>query len=238
MNNQAVFQRYEMKYLITEAQYARLKEKICRYMIDDRYGQSSICNLYFDTPSFLLIRRSIERPVYKEKLRLRSYGVAVPDSTVFIEMKKKYRSVVYKRRINTTEQEAMRYLCGGKQLADTQIAHELDYFLGQYGFPRPTVFLSYERQAFFAKDDSDFRITFDKNILWRNYDLSLCAGIYGQPILHNGQILMEIKTAKAIPLWMTALLSENHIFKTSFSKYGNAYKTIFSAELKGERYNA
>lgn len=165
MNNQAVFQRYEMKYLITEAQYARLKEKICRYMIDDRYGQSSICNLYFDTPSFLLIRRSIERPVYKEKLRLRSYGVAVPDSTVFIEMKKKYRSVVYKRRINTTEQEAMRYLCGGKQLADTQIAHELDYFLGQYGFPRPTVFLSYERQAFFAKDDSDFRITFDKNIL-------------------------------------------------------------------------
>lgn len=88
MNNQAVFQRYEMKYLITEAQYARLKEKICRYMIDDRYGQSSICNLYFDTPSFLLIRRSIERPVYKEKLRLRSYGVAVPDSTVFIEMKR------------------------------------------------------------------------------------------------------------------------------------------------------
>lgn len=108
MNNQAVFQRYEMKYLITEAQYARLKEKICRYMIDDRYGQSSICNLYFDTPSFLLIRRSIERPVYKEKLRLRSYGVAVPDSTVFIEMKKKYRSVVYKRRIDPA---ALAQLC-------------------------------------------------------------------------------------------------------------------------------
>lgn len=229
---QNVFKRYELKYLISKSQQEQIKQRMMEYMTGDAYGRSTICNIYFDTPSYLLIRRSIERPVYKEKLRLRSYGVAQPDSVVFMELKKKYQSVVYKRRINTTEKEAIRCLCGEKMCGNSQIAHELDYFLHQY-HPKPTVFLSYEREAFYAKGDREFRVTFDENILWRDYELSLCAGAYGSPVLEDGQVLMEIKTGTSIPLWMTSLLSEYHIYKTSFSKYGTVYKQIYAKTHTG-----
>lgn len=233
MSYQNVFKRYEIKYLISKSQQEQIKQKMQEYMTADAYGRSTICNIYFDTSNYLLIRRSMEHPVYKEKLRLRSYGAARPDSTVFMELKKKYKSVVYKRRISTTEQEAMRCLCGGKLLKDTQIARELDYFLEQYHHPQPAVFLSYEREAFYAKNDHEFRVTFDENILWRDTDLSLCAGVYGTPVLGEDQVLMEIKTGAAIPLWMTALLTEHHIYKTSFSKYGTAYKSIYAKKHTG-----
>lgn len=237
MSYQNVFQRYELKYLISKAQKELIQTKMRDYMVGDTYGRSTICNIYFDTPSFVLIRRSIEGPIYKEKLRLRSYGVAAPNSTVFAEIKKKYQSVVYKRRISMNEREAMQYLCSGEHAEDTQITHEIDYFLKQYDSLHPAVFLSYEREAFYAKEDHDFRVTFDENILWRNYHLSLCAGVYGDPILEENQVLMEIKTGTAIPLWMTALLSENHIYKTSFSKYGRAYQTMLSGiHTGGVRY--
>lgn len=233
MGYQNIFKRYEIKYLITKSQQEQIKQKMQEYMIADTYGRSTICNIYFDTPSYLLIRRSMEHPVYKEKLRLRSYGPAKPDSVVFMELKKKYQSVVYKRRISMTEQEAMRCLCGGEVHEDTQIARELDYFLKQYHDPKPVVFLSYEREAFYAEHDHEFRVTFDENILWRDSELSLCAGAYGTPILEADQVLMEIKTGAAIPLWMTALLTENHIYKTSFSKYGTVYKSIYEKTHTG-----
>ena len=235
MEYQNIFKRYELKYLITKSQMEHIKTAMSKYMESDQYGKSTICNIYFDTPDFLLIRRSIEKTVYKEKMRLRSYGVATSDSTTFVELKKKYDSVVYKRRISMTEEDAMKYLCNEARVADTQITHEIDYFMKQYKVLKPRVVISYEREAFYAKDNPDFRVTFDQNILWRDYDLSLCKGIYGNPILQPNQVLMEIKTAAAIPLWMTALLSENCIYKTSFSKYGNAYRTIFSIRHAGER---
>lgn len=233
MGYQNIFKRYEIKYLISKEQQKEIKNRMREYMVGDKYGRSTICNIYFDTPSYLLIRRSIEKPVYKEKLRLRSYGTAQPDSTAFIELKKKYKSVVYKRRISMTEEDAMKYLCKREKITDTQITREIDYFFSQYEALQPAVFLSYEREAFYAKDDYDFRITFDENILWRDYNLSLCSGIHGSPILQNGQVLMEIKTGAAIPLWMTSILSEKHIYKTSFSKYGNAYQKIFLKKHTG-----
>lgn len=236
MDIQNVFQRYEIKYMISRVQQERIIQGMEAYMTEDAYGRSTICNLYFDTSNYLLIRRSLEHPVYKEKLRLRSYGTAEPDSRVFIELKKKYKSVVYKRRIGITEQEAMRCLRGEAQLTDTQIGRELDYFLHQYQYPEPAVFLSYEREAFYAKDDRKFRVTFDENILWRDSDLSLCAGIYGMPVLGEDEVLMEIKTGMSIPLWMTALLTENHIYKTSFSKYGTVYKDIYEKRMGGICY--
>lgn len=226
MSYQTVFQRYEMKYLITKAQQERIKAAMHQYMDCDNYGKSTICNIYFDTPSFLLIRRSMEKPVYKEKLRLRSYGVAKQNSIVFLELKKKYKSVVYKRRSDMQESTAMGHLCRGEPIEDTQISRELDYFQGLYRELRPAVFLSYAREAFFAKDNRDLRITFDENILWRDYDLTLRDGIYGEPILQDNTVLMEIKTGTALPLWITSLLSENQIYKTSFSKYENAYRSI------------
>lgn len=234
MGYQNTFKRYELKYLLTKEQKNTVLGKMGKYMEGDAYGRSTICNIYFDTPDYLLIRRSLERPVYKEKLRVRSYGVAAADSTVFIELKKKYQSVVYKRRVSVTQREAMDYLCRGAALPESnQITEEIAYTLGLYAGLRPAVSLSYDREAFFGKEDRELRITFDENILWRDEDISLCSEIYGKPIMPKGCALMEIKLADAMPLWLAGLLSENGIYKTSFSKYGNAYMDM----LKNGKYN-
>ena len=238
MGYQNVFKRYEIKYLITKEQQALIKDKMSGYMDRDEYGKSSICNIYLDTPNYLLIRRSIEKPVYKEKLRLRSYGTAASDSMVFLELKKKYKGVVYKRRVGLQEDEAMKYLSGRGSIPDSQIARELDYFMGQYEGLRPAAIISYDREAFYEKGNRDFRLTFDENILWRDYDLSLCKGFYGASILDKGQVLMEVKTGMAMPLWLTGLLSEQGIYHTSFSKYGNAYKEIITNRQSGGIYCA
>lgn len=227
MSYQNIFKRYEIKYLLRREQKEQIEAAMEDKMTADTYGRSTICNIYYDTSDYLLARRSIEGPVYKEKLRLRSYGTPHPDSTVFVELKKKYQSVVYKRRISMKEDTAVRYLNGEERADDTQIIREMNYFLNFYRNLQPKVVISYEREAFFAKNDHEFRVTFDENILWRDYDLSLLKGVYGEPVLQPGQALMEIKTGGAIPLWMTKLLNENHICKTSFSKYGIAYKRIY-----------
>lgn len=223
--DQMTFKRYEIKYMLTTEQFSAIKNTFSQYMIADKHGNNTICSLYYDTPDFLLIRRSIEHPDYKEKLRLRSYGVAKSETPVFVELKKKYKKVVYKRRILLPEQEAMLYLSSGQIKQTSQITKEIDYFMQFYKNLKPAMLLSYSREAFYAKDNHEFRITFDSDILWRNYDLCLTKGIYGTPILEPGKILMEIKTANAIPLWLVDLLSKHHIYKTSFSKYGTAYCT-------------
>ena len=233
---QTVFKRYEIKYMITLEQKAKVLEAMKPYMKLDKYGRTTIRNIYYDTDTYLLIRRSIEKPAYKEKLRIRSYGQAEPDSTVFVELKKKYKHVVYKRRISLPEKEVMEWLGGERHCEKyTQISEEVDYFLDYYKTLHPTVFLSYEREAFYAKDGSDFRVTFDDNILCRQEDLSLESEVYGTPILPEGMVLMEIKCSGGIPLWMTKILSEEHIYKTSFSKYGTAYQTMIFPQLCGVR---
>lgn len=226
MAEQMIFKRHEGKYRITSKQLDLIKDEFQKYMIADKHGKSTICSLYFDTPDFRLIRRSIEKPVYKEKLRVRSYGIPNADSNVFVELKKKYKKVVYKRRISLSEPEAMKYLETGEIAEKSQVTNEIDYFKTYYEGLAPSMVLSYEREAYYAKDDHDFRITFDTNILWRDYDLRLSKGIYGTPLLEPDCILMEIKTAQAIPLWLVKILSENQIYKTSFSKYGTAYQML------------
>lgn len=236
MSFQNIFKRYEIKYLITKEQKELIKELMSQYMQGDKYGRSTICNIYFDTPDYLLIRRSLDKPDYKEKLRVRSYGIAKPDSDVFVELKKKYDSVVYKRRISMTEDEAMRYTCNREKVTDSQISKEIDYCFKLYNELQPKVFLSYEREAFYSKTDYDFRVTFDESILWRDYDLSLCKGVYGTHVMDSNLVIMEVKIAGAMPLWFTKILSKNRIYKTSFSKYGNAYIQILNRKKneKGE----
>lgn len=227
MSNNSIFERYEIKYLISADQRKKIMNAMAPYMRGDEYGKSTICNLYFDTPDYYLIRQSIEKPVYKEKLRVRSYGPAKPGSKVFVELKKKYRDVVYKRRVSLPERDAMFYL--GSDLTGGlpgQIGSEIDYFRFFYRDLAPKVYISYDREAFYAKDDDTFRVTFDENIQWRDYDLSLTPKPYGEAILQPGQSLMEIKVSSAMPLWMVKALSDNHIYKTSFSKYGRAYEAI------------
>ena len=224
---QTVFKRYELKYLLTKAQKETVLAAMEPHMKLDKYGRTIIRNLYYDTDSYLLIRRSIEKPAYKEKLRLRSYKKAGFDDTVFAELKKKYNDVVYKRRIALPNREAMAWLSGGKHCDQyTQIAQEIDYVMWLYGNMRPAVFLSYEREAYYANDGSDFRVTFDDTILCRQEDLSLDSEVYGTPILPEGKVLMEIKCSGGIPLWMTQVLSRERIYKTSFSKYGTAYQML------------
>lgn len=143
-----------------------------------------------------------------------------------------------------TEAEACDYLLNHRQVMDTQITREIDYCMDMYKGIAPAMLLSYEREAYYAKDDHEFRVTFDQNILWRDYDLNLCSGIYGNPILKENQTLMEVKTAGAIPMWMVRFLRDNGIYKTSFSKYGTAYRTLYNAsdnllgiEAYGNRVN-
>jgi hypothetical protein len=228
MKDQMIFKRYELKYLLNADQRSQIMDAMTDYMQADVHGRNTILSLYFDTPDYLLVRRSMDKPLYKEKLRLRSYGVASPDTTVFVELKKKYDSVVYKRRIGMTEQEARAYLLSHQPAPDGQIVREINYCLHHYRQLAPKVLLSYEREAFYAKDNPDFRITFDENILWRDHEVNLTSGIYGTPILQEGQSLMEIKTADSIPLWLVQVLSKNKIYKTSFSKYGTAYRMMMA----------
>ena len=202
----------------------------------DKYGRTTIRNIYYDTDDYLLIRRSIEKPVYKEKLRIRSYKRAKPESTVFVELKKKYQSVVYKRRISLPEKGAMEWIDKDHHCHDgTQIASEIEYFIDYYKTLHPVVFLSYEREAYYCTDGSDFRVTFDDTILCRQEDLSLESEAYGTPLLPDGAILMELKCSGGVPLWMTRVLSSQHIYKTSFSKYGTAYQTMIFPQLHGAK---
>ena len=234
MAYQAVFQRYELKYMLTLRQKERILKAMAPYMALDSYGRTLIRNLYFDTDTYRLIRRSIEKPAYKEKLRIRSYAKADPDSKVFVELKKKYESLVSKRRLSMPESQAMDWLWGGGGCGRTsQIAREIDYFRTYYRCLRPVVFLSYEREAYYTYRGDDFRVTFDDQMLCRQEDLSLCADVWGTPLLGEEQVLMEIKCSGAIPLWMVHTLSEERIYKTFFSKYGKAYETMIFPRITG-----
>ncbi len=229
---QTVFKRYELKYLLNLEQKGIILDVMSNYMEPDKYGRTTIRNIYFDTDNYRLIRRSIEKPAYKEKLRIRSYSQATHDSTVFVELKKKYEKVVYKRRLPMAEQEGMAWVCRERACSvNTQISREIDYFIDYYGKLKPTVFLSYEREAYYDKNGGDFRVTFDHNVLSRQTDIDLCSTVYGEPILPENCVLMELKCSGGIPLWMVEVLSREKIYRTSFSKYGTAYSTLIFPEI-------
>lgn len=221
---QCSFERYEQKYFLTPVQQRYLLSRMEPYVKADNYGEYTICNIYYDTDDWQLVRASIEKPAYKEKLRVRSYGVPAEDGKVFVELKKKYDGIVYKRRISTKIYMVEPFLYGLEpEHRYGQIGQEIAWFQN-FHKTTPKVFIAYDRMAFFGIDDSNLRITFDTNMRWRDRDLDLCLGDYGQPILSTNQVLMEIKMPGACPLWLSRLLSEAGIFPTSFSKYGSCYR--------------
>lgn len=235
MAYQAVFKRFELKYLLTKAQKERILTAMAPYMALDKYGRTTIRNVYLDTDSYRLIRRSIEKPAYKEKIRLRSYQRAGSGCDIFVELKKKYKGIVFKRRITMPEAQALTWAKGTRPDGQaSQIADEIDYFIRFYGTLRPAIYLCYDREAYFAKDGSDFRVTFDDTILCRRSDMTLDSDPGGIPILPEGRVLMEVKCAGGVPLWLTKVLTEERIFKTSFSKYGTAYANLIYPHLKEE----
>lgn len=222
---QGTFKRYEKKYLLSEKTYRLLRGRLEDYMVIDHFGKTTICNIYFDTPNHQLICSSLEKPVYKEKLRLRSYGTPAEGTPVFVELKKKYKGVVYKRREKMELTESEHYLYDNLPVPRTsQIVREINWFLNFYKNLRPAMYISYSRIAMYGSDDPELRITFDSDILWREEELYLEAGVWGSPLLEKGQRLMEIKSAGSMPLWLSRILGELDIYPVSFSKYGRGYQ--------------
>ena len=227
-----VFQRRELKFLLNEDQCAIVQEALHNRMTPDAYGLNTICNLYYDTPDYRLIRHSLSHPVYKEKIRLRSYGMAKPDADVFLELKKKYKGVVYKRRVKVTEPEATAFMNKhGPLRQQNQISREIQYFRDFYQTLSPRVYLCYDREAWYDPVDSGFRMTLDRNVRYRTTDLSLTSPFGGRTILEPGQTLLEVKAEGAVPLWLVELLTREQIYKQSFSKYGRAYLQMLTERL-------
>ncbi|MDO7906284.1 polyphosphate polymerase domain-containing protein [Paenibacillus sp. JX-17] len=234
-----VFNRYESKYLLSGSAYRRLYLDLMEHMELDEYNKKhefySISNIYFDTEHHSLIRASIQKPKYKEKLRLRAYGVPEQNAKVYLEIKKKVLGLVNKRRTALKLDEAYEFVRTGQapELQDymnKQVMNEISYFLRLYNL-EPKVYISYDRKALFSKESRDLRITFDTNIRCRRYDLRLEQGDYGDPLLQENQWLMEVKAEKTVPLWLSRLLSEHGLYRTGFSKYGNEYKN----QIRNER---
>ena len=229
-----VFNRYEVKYLLNKTQYENILSAVPEYMTSDKYNKNntfySISNLYLDSNEDYFIRRSIEKPVYKEKLRLRAYGTPALDDIVYLEIKKKFKGLVNKRRTPFILQEAYNFLNNGTIPSESklngQVFREIEYVMKLFN-SYPKVYISYDRLAFFAKDNNDFRMTIDTNIQTRRDDLRLENGMYGEQLLPPGTYLMEAKAAGAFPIWFCHLLSKNKIYSTSFSKYGEEYKKFY-----------
>ncbi|MCH5182836.1 MAG: polyphosphate polymerase domain-containing protein [Oscillospiraceae bacterium] len=228
-NIQNIFSRYEKKYLTDAAAWDEFFARISPYICPDPYGETRICNCYYDTPEHLLIRRSLDKPRYKEKLRLRCYGVPTEESIAFAEVKKKYNGVVYKRRIPLPYREAVAFLSGGEAeipAGDAQIAREIQWMFRLYPGLSPALALHYLRSAYYASDDPALRITVDSDVRFRTYDLDLRAGESGELLLPPDARLLELKIAGAMPLWLSSALDACRIFPTSFSKYGRAYQRL------------
>ena len=230
MSDIMIFKRYEKKYMLTKPEYDQLMSIIKDKLVPDKYGQNTLCSLYLDTPDFLLIRNSIDAVSYKEKLRMRSYGVPGREKTLFFEIKKKYKRVVYKRRVSMTPEEAVEYIETGVPPFDSQIMREIDYLMKFYRYPKPNVCILCERAAYFLQDSENVRLTFDNNLRYR-YGFPTAENIAeGTPIVDKDKIIMEIKTPGAMPLWLAQALSECRIYPRSFSKYAHAYFDIMKQE--------
>lgn len=220
---QHTFQRIEKKYVLTEQLAEQVAQRLQPYMVHDQYGQYTILNIYYDTPDYALIRHSLDKPVYKEKFRLRGYRASGDEHLTFAELKKKVRGVVYKRRVAGTDDEIARLLEGGWLMhEDMQTQREIRRFLSTWPVA-PKVFIGYERDAFFCPDDPLLRLTFDRHIRWREEELTLAAGDAGELILPEDPVIMEVKIAAAAPLWMARMFSELGVYPASFSKYGTCY---------------
>jgi len=245
------FKRKEKKYVLSPAQYEAMRQVLAGHMRVDGFGATPVVSLYFDTPERLLIGRSIENPLYKEKIRLRSYGEFSEDKKVFLELKKKFKGIVYKRRVVMSlsaaqafiagkpyEQCIRQFPCGDDDIQRealnanaVQIASEIAAAIKRYPGLQPSMYTRCIRQAYVpcahsAEHMSDLRITFDTQLTYEDVEW----GARGS-LLEPGGALMEIKTSGACPLWLVQALSENRIYPQSFSKYGNAYKQVASQRI-------
>ena len=227
-------QRYELKYLLDGAQTDFLKKSLEGHMKLDQYGRTSIASLYYDTPNYQLIRASAEKPLFKEKIRLRSYGLATRESPVFLELKRKAYRIVYKRRVQSTIPLVEKFFAGsGDICAPGQINKEITYFRDFYGTLVPACLIIYDREAYF-EPGGDLRLTIDHCPRYRVDHLDLTSSMDGLPLRPPGHTILEIKVQEAMPLWLSHILDEGRIYKNSFSKYGEAFRQqLVNAQTAG-----
>ena len=218
------FERVEKKFWMTDEQYRGLLPTLNAHLKQDRYGDSAVCNIYYDTVDYALIRRSVERPLFKEKLRLRSYGLPEESGKVYVEIKRKLNGIGYKRRIAVPFAEAKKLLRGEAiTCSDPQIEGEILAFVRRYR-PKPMVFLSYRRTAMTDENDPDLRVTADTELRYRLEDAERPGKNGMKPILEDdSMVLLEIKALGAIPLWLTEEMSRLRIYQAPFSKIGTVY---------------
>lgn len=225
--NGLFFQRTEKKYLLTKEQADSLLFACREHTTQDVYGKYTICNIYFDTDDFSLIRYSLEKPAFKQKLRLRSYGIPTADQKVFLELKKKYKGVVYKRRIKQSYQDVTNYLNFGVIPAlseeERRTMAEIDRFRKTNRL-RAKVYLAYDRIALVDKENENFRITMDSDLRSRFDRVSFEEGDFGDLYFEKDEKIMEIKIPDSVPIWFVRLLDELNIYPVSFSKYGRVYE--------------
>ena len=235
-----VFNRHESKFLIDKNIYEDIQKELLKHMELDKYNKAhkfyTISNIYYDTKDNHLIRTSLSKPQYKEKLRIRAYGVPEKSDKVYLEVKKKVCGMVNKRRTTLKLQEAYDFVNTGKkpelkEYMNGQVIKEIEYILEAYDL-EPKLYIAYDRLAMFGSENRNLRITFDTNIRTRRYDLELEKGDYGEGLIENNQWLMELKSEKNIPLWLSKLLSEYKVYNTSFSKYGREYEEMLQNEIR------
>jgi len=233
------FNRVEKKYLLNKIQYDNIKS----YLDDclDHQNENltfhefyTISNIYYDTDDNLLIKKSVSKPKFKQKLRLRAYGKVNQDSVIFIELKKKLNGYVNKRRTRIALDEVdelveFNKLPSHKDYHNEQILREIQFFTTQYKL-KPALYLYYEREVYSTQDENDLRITFDKNITTRRYDLDITKGNNGEYLLGDNYFLLEVKTNSNMPIWLNKLLNESQVFPTRFSKYGTEFFEYLKTE--------
>lgn len=226
---QNIFNRVEKKYVLAQEQYIHLMKKIEPYIEKDKYYQNKINNIYYDTENNDLLIKSMQKPIYKEKVRIRSYGTPKLEDTIFLEIKKKYKGVVNKRRVSLTLKDFYKFIENGTMPTNVkqQISKEIMYYFKKYNL-QPKVFVAYDRYSYFSKENENFRITFDTNLRRRYENLNLEKGDYGNLYNNENMYIMELKTLGALPLWFVKIINEMHIYPTSFSKVGKIYEKDFN----------
>jgi SPX domain protein involved in polyphosphate accumulation len=219
-----IFHRIEQKYVLNKNEYEKMIKELNKYTIHDKYYESSICSVYFDDDNYDLIINSIDSPLYKEKVRLRSYGVIDDNGKVFLELKKKYKGVTYKKRVTMTLNEFWNYYEKSiiPKSCDNLSMKEIDYCFNKYRL-KPKMFISYDRYSYLDKENNNIRITFDYNIKYRDKHLNLDSNKYLEDIIEDDIYIMEIKTRDSIPIWFTKILSNLKLYPSGYSKYKEAY---------------
>ncbi len=226
------FERIEKKFWLSASQYNELLPTLEHYLCYDEYGASTVCSIYYDTPDFALIRRSIERPLFKEKLRVRSYGIPRDDDAVFVEIKRKLNGIGYKRRISVSFAQAKRLMRGeAVSFTGTQTEREIAELVRRYR-PRPAVCMTYTRFAMYGRQDSSFRVTVDSRLRYTTERPEQPAAEAMLPITDDDtKVLMEIKANGAIPQWLTDEMSRLKIYQAPFSKVGTCYTRHIAGAL-------